>query len=38
MKGVVNMDSEPLPDNLTRKQNNPVKEAIYITVSSLIGL
>ena len=30
------MDSEPLPDNLTRKHNNTVREAIFITVSSLI--
>jgi|LAHS01.1.fsa_nt_gb hypothetical protein len=36
-KGVVSVDSEPLPDNLTRKQNNPVREAMFITVSSLIG-
>ena len=31
------MDSEPLPDSLTRKQNNPVKEAMFTTVSSFIG-
>ena len=31
------MDSEPLPDNLTEKQNNPIKEAMSITASSIIG-
>lgn len=29
------MDSEPLPENLTKKQNT-IKEAMFITVSSLI--
>ena len=29
------MDSEPLPDNLISKTANPLREAIFITGSSL---
>jgi hypothetical protein len=34
---VINVDSEPLPDNLTGKHNNPIKEAMFIAASSLMG-
>lgn len=32
------MDSDPLPESLIRKQNKPVEEAMFITVSSLMGM